>query len=65
MESAAIFIISSIHRVRAGGVMMMVREGEGLPENEQGAELFHGDRAIRVAIEGLKILIEKDRDQAQ
>ena len=62
MESAAIFILSSIHRKRAGGVMMMVREGEGLPENEQGKELFHGDRAIRVAIEGLKILIEMDRE---
>lgn len=62
MESAAIFILSSIHRKRAGCVMMMVREGEGLPENEEGKELFHGDRAIRVAIEGLKILIEKDRN---
>jgi uridine phosphorylase len=61
MESSAIFILSSIHRKRAGGVMMMVGEGEGLPETEEGKELFHGDRAIRVAIEALKILIEMDR----
>lgn len=60
MESSAIFILSSIHRKRAGGVMMMVGEGEGLPKTEEGKELFHGDRAIRAAIEGLKILIEKD-----
>lgn len=61
MEAAAIFILASIHRKRAGGVMMMVCHGEGLPETEEGKELFHGDRAIQVAIEGLKILIEKDR----
>jgi hypothetical protein len=42
--------------------MMMVGEGEGLPKTEQGKELFHGDRAIRTAIEALKILIEKDRN---
>jgi uridine phosphorylase len=61
MESSAIFILSSIHRKRAGGVMMMVAAGEGLPETEAGKELFHGDRAIRTAIEAVKILIERDR----
>ena len=64
MESAAIFILASIHRKRAGGVMMMVGTGEGLPETEAGKELFHGDRAIRTAIEGVKILIERDRKSA-
>jgi uridine phosphorylase len=61
MESSAIFILASIHRKRAGGVMMMVAAGEGLPEDEEGKKLFHGDRAIRTAIEGVKILIEMDR----
>ncbi len=61
MESAAIFIIASIHRKRAGGVMMMVGPGEGLPKTEADKKLFHGDRAIRTAIEGVKILIEMDR----
>jgi uridine phosphorylase len=60
MESAAIFILASIHRKRAGGVMMMVAAGEGLPDDEEGKELFHGDRAIRAAVEGVKILIEMD-----
>jgi uridine phosphorylase len=61
MESAAIFILASIHRKRAGGVMLMVGAGKGLPETEADKELFHGDRAIRTAIEGVKILIERDR----
>jgi uridine phosphorylase len=61
MEAAAIFILSSIYRKRAGGVMMMVCANEGLPEDEAGKELFHGDRAIQTAIEGLKILIKQDQ----
>jgi uridine phosphorylase len=61
MEASTIFILSSIHRKRAGGVMMMVCAEEGLPDDEEGKELFHGDRAIQTAIEALKILIEQDR----
>jgi uridine phosphorylase len=62
MESAAIFILSSIHRKRAGGVMMMMATGEDLPETDEEKALFHGDRAIQTAVEAIKILIEKDRD---
>ena len=65
MEASAIFIIASIHRARAGGVMMMVGKDEGLPKDEQGKQLFHGDRAIRTAIEAMKILIEQDRGGGQ
>ncbi|MGD8553833.1 MAG: uridine phosphorylase [Anaerolineales bacterium] len=64
MESAAIFILSSIHRKRGGGVMLMVAAGEGLPKTEEGKKLFHGDRAIRVAVEGVKILIKQDKQSA-
>jgi uridine phosphorylase len=61
MESAAIFILSSIHRKRAGGVMMMMATGKDLPNTEKEKALFHGDRAIRTAIEAIRILIERDR----
>ena len=61
MEAAAIFVIAGIHRTRVGGVMMMVGKDKGLPETEEGKRLFHGDRAIRTAIEALKILIRQDR----
>ncbi|MEN8097961.1 MAG: uridine phosphorylase, partial [Chloroflexota bacterium] len=64
MEAAIILILSSIHRKRAGGVMMMVRAEEGLPEDKEGKELFHGDRAIQTAIEAMKILIEQDRNSS-
>jgi uridine phosphorylase len=62
MEASTIFILSSIHRKRAGGVMMMVGAEEGLPDDKEGKELFHGDRAIQTAIEALKVLIEQDRN---
>jgi uridine phosphorylase len=65
MEAAAIFIISSIHRKRAGGLMLMASMTDPFPETEEEqkafAALFDIDRVIRTAIEGLKVLIEQDR----
>lgn len=66
MEAAAIFIISSIHKMRAGGVMLMAAVSETAPETDEERRLraarFDIDRAIRTAIEGLKLLIEMDRN---
>jgi uridine phosphorylase len=62
MESSAIFILASINRKRAGGVMMMVASGLGLPKSDEEKALFRGDRAIRTAIEGIKNLIVMDRN---
>ena len=64
MEASALFILASLHGKRAGGVMTMVAENEGLPTDQDGEEQFPGDRAIRTAIEGVKRLIEKDRRTA-
>ena len=44
--------------------MTMVAENEGLPTDQEGEKLFHGDRAIRTAIDGVKRLIEKDQQTA-
>lgn len=67
MEASAIFIIAGIHRKRAGGVMLMGGAEEGadhipLDENAKALNpLIDINRAIRVAVEGLKVLIEQDR----
>jgi len=63
MEASAIFIISAIHRTRAGGVMLMASM-EDKEDPEEREALWDIDRAISVAIEGLKILIEKDKQDA-
>jgi uridine phosphorylase len=69
MEAAAIFVICSIHRKRAGGAMLMLQIPDKIPTKP--AEIlkllkgFDEDRVIRVAVEGLKILIEQDRRAAE
>lgn len=62
MESAAILVLSSIHRKRAGGVTLVINEFDLSEEDAQKhmAE-FDADRVIKVAIEGLKLLITSDK----
>jgi uridine phosphorylase len=52
MESAALFVISSIRNVRAGGIMAFS------DIKDQASAV---DKAIRTACEGIKLLIEKDK----
>jgi uridine phosphorylase len=65
METAAIFIICAIHGKRAGGVMLMASGNDDAPNNinekKELDKIFDIDRAIRTAVEGLKILIKQDR----
>lgn len=67
MEAAALFVLSSIYRKRAGGVMLMVAPDEAEPQTEEeaAAQLAARDinRAIRVAVEGVKRLIVQDRER--
>ena len=65
MESSALFVISSIHRKRAGACNTMMAKDAHLPKDSAEMALFKGDRAIRVAIEAIKRLIEQDRAEAQ
>jgi len=64
MESSTLFIISIIHRKRAGGVMLMAGSADTQPQTEEEFVEFHKlfdvHRAISTAIERLKILIEND-----
>ena len=60
MEAAAIFVLSSIYRKRAGGIMLIGWNQEGAHPEVHVSDL---DPLIRTAIEGVKILIEKDARQ--
>ena len=63
MEASAILILSSIYRCRAGGVMLLIGnpvENQSEEEAKAYAAMLDGNRAIQVAVEGLKILIEQD-----
>jgi uridine phosphorylase len=66
MEASTIFVLASIYRKRAGGVMLMaggdmIFEQLSPEEIQQAMALFDIRRVIQVAIEGLKLLIERDR----
>jgi uridine phosphorylase len=65
MESAALFVLSSIYRKRAGGAMLVVNESELAEIDDQDASKhmseFDADSVIRVGVEAIKILIEQDR----
>jgi len=63
MECAAVFIVSQIRRIRAGAVLHVIwnkeREQAGLP-CETVRDL---SPAIRTVIEGIRILIKKEKHE--
>lgn len=64
MESSTIFVLSSVYRKRAGAVNVMCAKDEHLPKDSEAMQLFKGDRAIRIAVEGIKLLIQRDKAAA-
>jgi uridine phosphorylase len=61
MEASAIFIVAAIQRVRAGGLMVCV--GNPAMTHEEVAASMAGfslDPLIDTAVEGLRVLIERD-----
>ena len=65
MEAAAIFIVASVLRVRAGGLMVCFGS-PSMTEEElaASAKTFTLDPLIDTAVEGLRVLIERDRGTA-
>jgi len=65
MESAVIFILASLYRKRAGGAMLIINDDDlaETDEKDPGKKMaeFDADKVIRVAVEGLKLLIQGDK----
>ena len=65
MESAALFVLSSIYRKRAGCAMLVINESElaetALEDAGKHMAEFDADSVIRVGVEAIKILIEQDK----
>lgn len=57
MEASAIFILASIHRKRAGGVMTIV----GSDTETLKAKRYSSDAMIEVAVEAIKLMIQADK----
>ncbi|MBT7601934.1 MAG: uridine phosphorylase [Anaerolineae bacterium] len=61
MEAAAIFVLSSIYRKRASGIMLIGWNQEGESPDEHVSDL---SQLIETAIESVKILIKQDRQRS-
>jgi len=59
MESAVLFILCSIHRARAGGIMLVAANQESDEPNLSPVEDL--TNLIKTSIQAVKILIEQDR----
>ena len=57
MESAALFIVASTLKVKAGSVFLTVANQEREKQNLENPVVHDTDRAIKTAVEALKILI--------
>ena len=61
MESAALFIVASTLKVKAGSVFLTVANQEREKQNLENPVVHDTDRAIKTAVEALKILISNDK----
>ena len=61
MESAALFVVCSILRARAGTVLSVVWNQERARLGMSNPEVHDTEKAIKTAVEAVKILIENDR----
>lgn len=61
MESAALFIVSSVLRARAGSVFCVVWNQERARLGLDNPECHDTSKAIAVSVEAVRLLIEKDR----
>lgn len=63
MEAATLFIVASTLRVRAGGAMLVFQNLDHLPPTEEERRNGDVERAIAVAVAGLRRLIAQDRER--
>lgn len=60
MESAALFIVSSYLKVKTGSVFLVVANQEREKQNLENPIIHDTDKAIKTAIEAIKILMSKE-----
>ncbi len=65
MESAALFIVAGHFRVRSGSCFLVVANQEREKLGLENPVVHDTDRAIQVAVEAIRILIQKDREKGE
>ena len=64
MESAALFIVAQYLHVRCGSCFLVVANQQRALASLPNPQVHDTDKAIRTAIEALKILIDEDKKKA-
>ena len=62
MESAALFVVANALKVRVGTILLTVANQEREKLNMENEAVYNTDLAIKTAIEAMKILIKKDKE---
>lgn len=65
MESAALFIVADYLKVRAGSVLLVLANQEREKRGMDNPVVRDTDRAIKIAVEAMRILIKEDREQKE
>lgn len=65
MESAVLFIVAGHLRVRSGSCFLVVANQEREKLGLENPVVHDTDRAIQVAVEAIRILIQKDREKGE
>ena len=65
MESAALFVVASVLKVRVGTVLLVAANQERAKAGLDNPVFEDTDRAIRTAVEAIKILIKQDKEKQQ
>lgn len=63
MESAALFVVASALKVRVGSVFLVMANQEREKEGLENPVVHDTDMAVRVAVEALRKLIKKEREE--
>lgn len=63
MESAALFVVASALKVRVGSVFLVMANQEREKEGLENPVVHDTDMAVRVAVEALRKLIQKDQEE--
>lgn len=63
MESAALFVVASTLKVKVGSIFLTVANQEREKLGLENPVIHDTDKAIKTAIEALKIIIEQDKNQ--
>ena len=61
MESSALFIVAAYKRVRVGSCFLVVANQERAKAGLENTQVHDTDMAIKVAVEAIRLLIEKDK----